>query len=59
MPSYLAVVGEAQNSAVEMPAPGLVRVVEDVGFTHLHLPQVGPDLAGLVDFFDREVGPRL
>ena len=32
---------------------------EKAGFTHVHLQQVGPDLAGFLDFYRREVEPRL
>jgi G6PDH family F420-dependent oxidoreductase len=31
----------------------------DAGFSHVYLQQVGPDQAGMLDFFDREVAQRL
>ncbi len=36
-----------------------VRSYEEAGFTAVHVQQVGPDLAGFLDFWGREVEPRL
>ncbi len=36
-----------------------IKAFEDAGFTHVFLQQVGPDLPGLLAFYDSEILPRL
>ena len=41
------------------PYADKVRAYEEAGFTAVHVQQVGPDLAGFLGFWRREVAPRL
>jgi G6PDH family F420-dependent oxidoreductase len=36
-----------------------VKAFADAGYDYLYIQQIGPDQAGFLDFFDREVRPRL
>jgi G6PDH family F420-dependent oxidoreductase len=36
-----------------------IKEYEAAGFSHVYLQQVGPDLAGFLDFYRSEVEPRL
>jgi G6PDH family F420-dependent oxidoreductase len=35
-----------------------IREYEEAGFTHLYLQQIGPDVAGFLDFYTRELSNR-
>ena len=35
-----------------------IREYEDAGFTHVYIHQVGPDQAGMIQFYEREILPK-
>jgi hypothetical protein len=36
-----------------------IRKYADAGYDHIVLTGIGPDQAGFIDFFERELRPRL
>jgi len=36
-----------------------IREFTDAGFDHVYVHQIGPDQTGAIDFYEREVMPKL
>ena len=35
-----------------------IREYADAGYSHIYIHQVGPDQAGMIDFYEREILPK-